>query len=113
MSKEVVTLRLSRSWLPDKWEYRFDGEMYEVREEYSKVPMYELRGLEAMAKKGGFEVLSRNPFVCRKKMDAEEVTGRMLEEFVVQAGGLGLISFEVQGVILDEILESITKEDDG
>ena len=106
MSLEVAVLRLHRAWLPDKWGYSFNGTTYEIQETFTNIPSYELESLEASVIRAGFKVLSKNPFVCKKRMSKKEATARLLEEFAIQAGGLGLISYTTQGNILDDLLDN-------
>lgn len=110
MSLEVAILRLYKGWLPDAWTYSFDGKVYKVQETFTDVPTHELKRLEDSAINSGFKILSQTPSVCVKKASREEATMRQLEEFAIQAGGLNLISYNTQGIILDELLDSITKK---
>ena len=113
MSLKVTVLRLYKGWLPDTWTYSFNGTTYEVQETFTNVPAHEMEKLEASAIGSGFKVLSRSPFVCKKRMNKKEATAQLLHESAVQAGGLGLISYSTQGIILDDLLESNIEEVEG
>ena len=110
MSLKVAVLGLYKSRLPDQWAYSFNGSTYEVQETFTDVPPHELERLEASAVESGFKVLSRSPFVCKKRMSQKEATARLLEEFAIQASGLGLISYTTQGSILDDLLDAASSK---
>lgn len=101
-------------YVPDRWEYTFDGKELKILEEWDEMPDEVLENTKRMVTGLGFSVEEQQGvqgrcLLASVKMGQEEAICHCVAEFAGQASSLGLLSVSMPAKIYEELSKAKTQ----